>query len=98
MYTENLLTKLIGTIVVIIGIVFFVNVLFGKYSIFNYFQQKSKIETLTKERNAKLKVKQKLLIELNLLKKSSIVNLDIVEKETIKKLNRIPSGYFIVIQ
>ena len=72
--------------------------MFGKYSIFNYFKQKDKLEVLVKDANVKNEAKQKLLRELSLLKNSSKINLDILEKETIKKLNRIPSGYYIIVQ
>lgn len=75
---------------------FFINILFGEYNIFNYLDKKNKINTLTKQLKEKNKLKEKLLYEVNILKDVNVVNIDILEKETIKKLNKIPKSYFII--
>ena len=75
---------------------FITNIFFGKYNIFNYLDAKHKINTLTKQLKEKKKVKEKLLYEANILKDVNVVNIDILEKETIKKLNKIPMSYFII--
>ena len=75
---------------------FLINILLGEFNIFNYLNKKNKIDTLTKQLEKRTKVKEKLLYEVNILKNNSVVNLDILEKESIKKLNKIPQSYFII--
>ncbi len=74
------------------------SLLFNKYSIFNYLNYKSKMETLNKTLQNKIIVKEKLLQEISILKNNSVINIDILEKESIKKLNKIPNSYKILIQ
>ena len=101
MYTDKLLKSLLKFILVIFIVVFtliyLLNLSFGKSSIFNYFKKKDESISLEKKLNKKLEERKNLLNEVNILKNSNVVNLDILEKETIKKLNKIPSGYKIVI-
>lgn len=98
MYTDSYFIKIFKVVIVLVAIVCTINLLSGKYSIFNYLKQKSLINTLTKKQNKKAKEKQRLLNEVNLLGDTSVINIDIAEKETVKKLNKIPSDYFIIIQ
>lgn len=98
MYTDSYFIKIFKVVIVLVAIVCTINLLSGKYSIFNYLKQKSLINTLTKKQNKKVKEKQRLLNEVNLLGDTSVINIDIAEKETVKKLNKIPSNYFIIIQ
>lgn len=98
MYTDSYFIKIFKVVIVLVAIVCAINLLSGKYSIFNYLKQKSLINTLTKKQNKKAKEKQRLLNEVNLLGDTSVINIDIAEKETVKKLNKIPSNYFIIIQ
>ena len=98
MYTDSYFIKIFKVVIVLVAIVCTINLLSGKYSIFNYLKQKSLINTLTKKQNKKAKEKQRLLNEVNLLGDISVINIDIAEKETVKKLNKIPSNYFIIIQ
>lgn len=98
MYTDSYFIKIFKVVIVLVAIVCTINLLSGKYSIFNYLKQKSLINTLAKKQNKKAKEKQRLLNEVNLLGDTSIINIDIAEKETVKKLNKIPSNYFIIIQ
>lgn len=98
MYTDSYFIKIFKVVIVLVAIVCTINLLSGKYSIFNYLKQKSLINTLAKKQNKKAKEKQRLLNEVNLLGDTSVVNIDIAEKETVKKLNKIPSNYFIIIQ
>lgn len=98
MYTDSYFIKIFKVVIVLVAIVCTINLLSGKYSIFNYLKQKSLINTLTKKQNKKAKEKQRLLNEVNLLGDTSVINIDIAEKETVKKLNKIPSNYFIIIQ
>lgn len=98
MYTDSYFIKIFKVVIVLVAIVCTINLLSGKYSIFNYLEQKSLINTLAKKQNKKAKEKQRLLNEVNLLGDTSVINIDIAEKETVKKLNKIPSNYFIIIQ
>lgn len=98
MYTDSYFIKIFKVVIVLVAIVCAINLLSGKYSIFNYLKQKSLINTLAKKQNKKAKEKQRLLNEVNLLGDTSVINIDIAEKETVKKLNKIPSNYFIIIQ
>ncbi len=98
MYTDSYFIKIFKVVIVLVAIVCTINLLSGKYSIFNYLKQKSLINTLAKKQNKKAKEKQRLLNEVNLLGDTSVINIDIAEKETVKKLNKIPSNYFIIIQ
>ena len=98
MYTDSYFIKIFKVVIVLVAIVCTINLLSGKYSIFNYLKQKSLINTLAKNQNKKAKEKQRLLNEVNLLGDTSVINIDIAEKETVKKLNKIPSNYFIIIQ
>lgn len=98
MYTDSYFIKIFKVVIVLVAIVCTINLLSGKYSIFNYLKQKSLINTLIKKQNKKAKEKQRLLNEVNLLGDTSVINIDIAEKETVKKLNKIPSNYFIIIQ
>lgn len=98
MYTDSYFIKIFKVVIVLVAIVCTINILSGKYSIFNYLKQKSLINTLAKKQNKKAKEKQRLLNEVNLLGDTSVINIDIAEKETVKKLNKIPSNYFIIIQ
>ena len=98
MYTDSYFIKIFKVVIVLVAIVCTINLLSGKYSIFNYLKQKSLINTLAKKQNKKAKEKQRLLNEVNLLGDTSVINVDIAEKETVKKLNKIPSNYFIIIQ
>lgn len=98
MYTDSYFIKIFKVVIVLVAIVCAINLLSGKYSIFNYLKQKSLINTLAKKQNKKAKEKQRLLNEVNLLGDTSVINIDITEKETVKKLNKIPSNYFIIIQ
>lgn len=98
MYTDSYFIKIFKIVIVLVAIVCTINLLSGKYSIFNYLKQKSLINTLAKKQNKKAKEKQRLLNEVNLLGDTSVINIDIAEKETVKKLNKIPSNYFIIIQ
>ena len=98
MYTDSYFIKIFKVVIVLVAIVCTINLLSGKYSIFNYLKQKSLINTLAKKQNKKAKEKQRLLNEANLLGDTSVINIDIAEKETVKKLNKIPSNYFIIIQ
>ena len=98
MYTDSYFIKIFKVVIVLVAIVCTINLLSGKYSIFNYLKQKSLINTLAKKQNKKAKEKQRLLNEVNLLGDTSVINIDIAEKETVKKLNKIPSNYFIIIR
>ena len=98
MYTDSYFIKIFKVVIVLVAIVCTINLLSGKYSIFNYLKQKSLINTLAKKQNKKAKEKQRLLNEVNLLGDTSVINIDIAEKETVNKLNKIPSNYFIIIQ
>lgn len=98
MYTDSYFIKIFKVVIVLVAIVCTINLLSGKYSIFNYLKQKSLINTLIKDQNKKVKEKQRLLNEVSLLGDTSVINIDIAEKETVKKLNKIPSDYFIIIQ
>ena len=98
MYTDSYFIKIFKIVIVLVAIVCTINLLSGKYSIFNYLKQKSLINTLAKKQNKKAKEKQRLLNEVNLLGDTSVINIDIAEKETVKKLNKIPSNYFIIIR
>lgn len=81
-----------------ISAIFSLRLLFGKYSIFNYLNKKSYIETLSRELSKKSKVRERLAHQAGILSDTSKVNIDILEEETIKKLNRIPRGYFIITE
>ena len=98
MNTDNILFKLLKFIILGIGLLSFLNILTSKYSIFNYFHQKGKVSTLTTLLKEKEFEKQKLLNEVEILRNDSVINIDILEKETIKKLNKIPADYKIIIE
>ena len=101
MYTDKLLKSLLLFILTVFVIVFgsicILNLTVGESSFFNYLKKKNESIMLEKKLNKKLEERKNLLNEVNILKNSNVINLDILEKETIKKLNRIPSGYKIII-
>ena len=101
MYTDKLLKSLLLFIltvfVIVFGFICILNLAVGESSFFNYLKKKNESIMLEKKLNKKLEERKNLLNEVNILKNSNVINLDILEKETIKKLNRIPSGYKIII-
>lgn len=96
MNNSSIVKKLILIVFVALILRFLINILLGEFNIFNYLNKKNKIDTLTKQLKNQTKVKEKLLYEVNVLKNNSVVNIDILEKESIKKLNKIPKSYFII--
>ncbi|MBD5405657.1 hypothetical protein HDR59_03865 [bacterium] len=96
MNNSSIVKKLILIVFIALILRFLINILLGEFNIFNYLNKKSKIDTLTKQLEKQTKVKEKLLYEVNILKNNSVVNLDILEKESTKKLNKIPQSYFII--
>ena len=74
------------------------NISAKKYSIFNYFKQKSQINTLKDILKKRQNEKANLLTEIELLNDAKIIYFDIIEKETIKKLNKIPPEYYMIIE
>ena len=96
MNNSSIVKKLILIVCIALILRFLINILLGEFNIFNYLNKKNKIDTLTKQLEKRTKVKEKLLYEVNILKNNSVVNLDILEKESIKKLNKIPQSYFII--
>ena len=102
MQTDKFITSLLMFILTIFLVVFLVicivNLTISKSSIFNYFNTKSESARLEKVLNKKLEERENLLSEVNILKNTNVINLDILEKETIKKLNKIPFGYKIIIE
>ena len=98
MTNSSIVKKLILFVFFALVLIFLKNIIFSKYNIFNYLRHKSKIETLTKQLEKQTKIKEQLLLEINILKNNSVVNLDILEKESIKKLNKIPNSYSIIIE
>ena len=98
MTNSNIVKRLILFLFFSLILIFLKNILFSEYNIFNHLRHKSKIETLTKQLEKQTKIKGKLLTEVNILKDNSVVNLDILEEESIKKLNKIPNSYSIIIE
>lgn len=96
MNNSSIVKKLILIVFIALILRFLINILLGEFNIFNYLNKKNQINTLTKQLENQTKVKEKLLYEVNILKNNSVVNLDILEKESIKKLNKIPKSYFII--
>lgn len=80
------------------ALIFSVNLLFGKYNIFNYIRKTSLIETLTIELKEKNRIRERLAKKAAILGSSSEVNIDMLESETIRKLNKIPAGYMIIVE
>ncbi|MGN0929503.1 MAG: hypothetical protein ACI4N3_02585 [Alphaproteobacteria bacterium] len=98
MNNSSIVKKLILIVYIALILRFLINILLGEYNIFNYLDKKKKIDTLTIQLENKTKVKEKLLHEVNILKDESFINIDILEKESIKKLNKIPNSYFIIAE
>lgn len=95
---SNIFLKLFLFFVASLSVIYGINLLVNKYSIFNYFRQQNKIYTLNNILKKKQKEKNVLLTEIELLKNPKVVNFDIIEKETIKKLNKIPPNYYMIIE
>lgn len=98
MTTEKFLGLILKLFCFALCVIAIINIMFGKYSIFNYFKYKKSMNTLIDIEKAKQKEKKILLIKTNLLNNSNAINLDIVEQEAIKKLKQIPKNYFIIIE
>ena len=95
---NNIIIKLCSILLIGLMINYSANLLTSKYSIFKYLKQKNKTFALKNKLESKLEKKEKLLKKINLLNNSKLVNIDLIEQETIKQLNRIPSGYYIIIE
>ena len=98
MYTDKFLKSLLKIFAVIFGLICSFNLIIGESSIFNYFGKKNKSISLEKKLNKKMEERKNLLNEVNILKNSNVIDLDILEKETVKKLNKIPTGYKIITE
>lgn len=98
MSNSSIVKKMILFVFFALIFIFLKNIVFSEYNIFNYLDKKHKIDTLTKQLEKQTKIKDKLLLEANILKDTKIVNIDILEKESIKKLKRIPNSSFIIIE
>ena len=85
MSNSSIVKKLILFVFFALIFIFLKNIVFSEYNIFNYLDKKHKIDTLTKQLEKQTKIKDKLLLEANILKDTKIVNIDILEKESIKK-------------
>ena len=97
-FIKSLLMLLFVIFLIIFGIICLINVTVNKSSYFNYLKRKNESITLEKKLNKKLDERKSLLNEVNIIKNSNVINLDILEKETIKKLNKIPVGYKIIVK
>ncbi len=97
-FIKSLLMLLFVIFLIIFGIICLINVTVSKSSYFNYLKRKNESITLEKKLNKKLDERKSLLNEVNIIKNSNVINLDILEKETIKKLNKIPVGYKIIVK
>ncbi len=95
---NNIFFKFFLFFIISLCIMYCYNISVTKYSIFNYFEQKSKINTLKDVLKKKQHKKTNLLTEIELLNDSKIIYFDIIEKETIKKLNKIPPEYYMIIE
>jgi hypothetical protein len=78
--------------------IFSANLLFGKYNIFNYVRKARLTETLITELREKSRVRDRLAKKAAIMGSKSEVDIDMLESEAIRKLNRIPSGYIILVE
>ncbi len=97
-FIKSLLILIFVVFLSIFGIICILNLTIGESSIFKYFKKKNESITLEEKLNKKIEDRKNLLNEVNILKNSNVINLDILEKETIKKLNKIPEGYKIITE
>jgi hypothetical protein len=75
-----------------------VYLLFGKHNIFNYVRRSNLVNALTVELQEKSRVRDRLQRKASIMGSKSSVDIDILESEAIRKLNRIPDGYIIIIE
>ncbi len=95
-FIKSLLILIFTIFLIVFGVICLINLTVSKSSIFNYLKKRNESITLEKKLNKKLDERKSLLNEVNIMKNSNVINLDILEKETIKKLNKIPYGYKII--
>ena len=95
-FLKFLLNSILFIFLIIFGFICTINLFVGKSSIFSYLKLKNQSYTLETKLQKKQEERKNLLHEVNILKNSNVINLDILEKETIKKLNKIPYGYKII--
>ena len=98
MQTDKFIKSLLVVFLSIFGFICVLNLIVGESSIFKYFKKKNESCTLEKKLDKKIQERKNLLNEVNILKNSNVINLDILEKETVKKLNKIPDGYKIITE
>lgn len=102
MQTDNFLKFLLIVISIIFlsifGFICLLNLTVNNSSIFNYIKKKDESIALENKLQKKLEERKDLLNEVNILNNENTINIDILEKETIKKLNKIPVGYKILTE
>ena len=97
-FFKSLLKYIFFVFLVIFGLICIDNLFIKKSSIFNYFRKKNESYSLEKKLEKKLEERKNLLNDVNILSNKSTIDLDMLEKETIKKLNKIPQGYKILTE